>query len=118
MPGLALSSGPGGVSDVRPTLAPDVAEHGPFWFEPQYFGRACLARCRGLIGAPIPVQTNPGRVAITPDGTRAWVTNSNDGSVSVIATESTPNLAGSPPAGVLGQPYNHTSLSPDSPRPP
>ncbi|MGE1043954.1 YncE family protein [Bacillus wiedmannii] len=39
-----------------------------------------------FIAAPIPVGSTPTDIAITPDGSRAYVTNANASTVSVIST--------------------------------
>jgi YVTN family beta-propeller protein len=56
------------------------------------------------VTATVLVGTNPFAVAITPDGTRAYVTNSADNSVSVIDTASNTVTAtvavGTNPTGV------------------
>ena len=43
-----------------------------------------------MIGEPIPVGAQPTRVAFSPDGTRAYVTNEGSNTVSVINTDPTP----------------------------
>src|SRR6185295_15496054 len=39
---------------------------------------------RAVVGAPIPVGLGPIGIAVTPDGTRAYVANSDDSTVSVV----------------------------------
>ncbi|MEW6618388.1 MAG: cytochrome D1 domain-containing protein [bacterium] len=51
-----------------------------------------------VVGAPIPVGTNPDGVAITPDGRYAYVTNRSSHNVSVIDT-STNQVVGTIPVG-------------------
>jgi YVTN family beta-propeller protein len=48
-----------------------------------------------MVGSPIPVGTHPFGVAVTPDGSKVYVANQNDGTVSVIAT-ATNTVVGSP----------------------
>ncbi|MDH6284915.1 hypothetical protein [Prescottella agglutinans] len=46
-------------------------------------------------------------MAITPDGTHAYVTNEWSDRVSVIAIDQAPTLLGTAPAGTVGQSYRH-----------
>ncbi len=61
-----------------------------------------------VVGTPIPVGNTPSGVAVTPDGTQAYVTNLEDNTVSVIATSSNTVVAtvpvGSGPIGVAVTP--------------
>jgi len=66
-----------------------------------------------VIGSPIPVGPNPRAVAVTPDGSKVYITNSsqfgNGNTVSVIATATdtvtgSPITVGSGPAGVAVTP--------------
>ena len=45
-----------------------------------------ITTATGAVSAPITVGNRPVRVAITPDGKHAYVTNIGDGTVSVITT--------------------------------
>ena len=62
----------------------------------------------GAVGAPIAVGSGPVGVAITPDGTKAYVTNSGDSTVSVITVAtgavSAPITVGGGPQGVAVAP--------------
>ncbi|WP_415638974.1 putative Ig domain-containing protein, partial [Prescottella defluvii] len=60
-----------------------------------------------VVGIPTPVGTRPTGVAITPDGTRAYITDLTGGTVSVIAIGDEPALDGTPTAGAVGRPYSH-----------
>ena len=61
----------------------------------------------------VPVGSIPCGVAITPDGTRAYVTNDGDGTVSVINTATTAVTAtihvGNGPNGVTVNPAGRTA---------
>jgi YVTN family beta-propeller protein len=63
-----------------------------------------ITTATGAMSAPITVGKYPVGVAITPDGKRAYVTNSSDGTVSVITTAtgvvSPPITVGKLPEGV------------------
>jgi YVTN family beta-propeller protein len=56
-----------------------------------------ITMATGAVSPPITVGIHPIRVAITPDGKHAYVTNAMDGTVSVITTATG---AGSPPITV------------------
>ena len=45
-----------------------------------------ITTATGAVSAPITVGKGPDQVAITPDGKHAYVTNQDDGTVSVITT--------------------------------
>ncbi|WP_430336250.1 hypothetical protein [Rhodococcus sp. ACT016] len=46
-------------------------------------------------------------MAVSPDGARAYATNLNNGTVSVIRIDQAPTISGTAPAGTVGQPYHH-----------
>ncbi|WP_206615203.1 putative Ig domain-containing protein [Rhodococcus spongiicola] len=56
-------------------------------------------------------------MAITPDGTHAYVTMPDDRRVSVIAIDQAPTLIDTPPAGIEGQFYYHELTITGEPRP-
>jgi len=56
------------------------------------------------VAATVGAGANPSRVAVSPDGTRAYVTNSGSSNVSVIATAS--NTAGSNNVSVIATATN------------
>ncbi len=63
-----------------------------------------ITTASGAVSPRITVGKFPNQVAITPDGKRAYVTNTSDGTVSVITTAtgvvSTPIAVGKLPEGV------------------
>ncbi|MGH6839291.1 MAG: beta-propeller fold lactonase family protein [Methylocella sp.] len=72
---------------------PDVMNNGKFSFPGPGTVSVIDTATNTVVGSPIPVGVDPRGVAITPDGTRAYVANSTDpgggpGTVSVIATAS------------------------------
>ena len=66
-----------------------------------------------VIGSPIPVGSRPDGIAITPDCTRAYVTNFNDDSVSVINTSTNTVIGSSIPVG--SNPFG-IAITPDGTR--
>jgi YVTN family beta-propeller protein len=64
-----------------------------------------ITTATGAVSPPITVGTFPNQVAITPDGKRAYVTNTGDNTVSVITTAtgavSPPITVGKLPEGVV-----------------
>ena len=75
-----------------------------------YAGRSVsvIDTATNTVTATVPVGWNPTVVAISPDGTRAYVTNLGDGTVSVVTIGQAISIVGTPPAGVVGQPYDYT----------
>ncbi|WP_064076962.1 YncE family protein [Prescottella equi] len=55
----------------------------------------------------VSVGDGPVGVAITPGGDRAYVANGLGGSVSVIAVDTEPTVAGTPAAGVIGEFFSY-----------
>jgi YVTN family beta-propeller protein len=76
-------------------------------------GIAYLSTAEWLV-TRIPVGANPYGVAVTPDGSRVYVTNQGDGTVSVIDTSKvyTPNAAVIATISVMGQPQG-VAVTPD-----
>ena len=66
-----------------------------------------------VIGSPIPVGTEPFGVAVTPDGSKVYVTNVRDNTVSVIDT--TTNTVIGFPIPVGGNPVG-AAVTPDGSR--
>jgi len=67
----------------------------------------------------VPVDSAPFGVAITPDGSRAYISTDSyfGGKVLVIAIDRAPALTGTPAAGIVGQPYRHAFTVTGQPAP-
>jgi YVTN family beta-propeller protein len=68
-----------------------------------------------VVGSPIAVGASPIGVAVAQDGTRAYVTNVNDGTVSVIDTRANPPVVVGSPITVGFQP-DWVAITPDGTR--
>ncbi len=68
-----------------------------------------------IVGSPIPVGVGPDGIAITPDGTRAYVANSGANTVTVIDT-ATNTVIGPPIPIGLGTSPRQIAISPDGQR--
>jgi YVTN family beta-propeller protein len=67
--------------------------------------RVINTQTNAVVGSPIAVGSNPVGIAITPNGSRAYVTNNGGGTVSVINTQTnavvgSPIAVGTSPRGI------------------
>ena len=66
-----------------------------------------LDTATNTVTATVAAGPSPSTVAITRDGTRAYIAGQDGNAVSVLAIDTPPALTGNAPAGTVGLPYRH-----------